>query len=233
MDKRIDVTKLLGEKQQTMTNKQVQIIEAATYLFCEKGYAATSTREIAVRAQVAEGTIFSQYATKKELFLTIMDMMIDNILVPFITDGLVETFSQPSDSFSEIIEAFLNNRMMLLRSEHLPITAFRLTFQELPFWSELQQKLAEVFSELPIKDICLNLQQRKLIVEWPVDVVIKMLLAGGAGFLLPNILQIMQEGENLTAEKNLEEEAVYWTRFLTKALASEAEQITMPETVQE
>lgn len=222
MDNKIDVTALLGEKRPTMTNKQVQIIEAAVFLFCEKGYAATSTREIATRAQVSEGTIFSQYATKKELFLTIMEMMLDNILVPFVTDGIVETFLQAKDSLDDIIEAFLTNRMMLLRSEHLPITALKLTLQELPFWPEIQQNLLNNFKKLPINEIILDLQQRKLVMDWPVDVVARMLMAAGAGFLLPNILRIMQGSEVYTTEK-LEEEMAYWAKFIAKALAPEPE----------
>ena len=45
--------------------RQMRILEAAVDMFGEKGYASTSTSEIAKRAGVAEGTIFRYYRRKK------------------------------------------------------------------------------------------------------------------------------------------------------------------------
>ena len=44
--------------------RQMRILEAVD-MFGEKGYASTSTSEIAKRAGVAEGTIFRYYKTKR------------------------------------------------------------------------------------------------------------------------------------------------------------------------
>ena len=44
-----------------------RIVEAATRLFAERGYAATSTREVAAAAGVSEGLIFKYYPTKRQL----------------------------------------------------------------------------------------------------------------------------------------------------------------------
>lgn len=53
------------EDEEGLTEKQKKIIIAAIESFSEKGYAATSTSEIAKKAGVAEGTIFRHYKTKK------------------------------------------------------------------------------------------------------------------------------------------------------------------------
>src|SRR5690554_2141452 len=53
-----------------MTEKQSRIIQAAVEIFSEKGYAASSTSEIAQKAGVAEGTIFRHYKTKKDLLMS-------------------------------------------------------------------------------------------------------------------------------------------------------------------
>ena len=45
-----------------------KILEAAAYLFAQQGYHATSTREIARRAEVSENTLFRYFARKEELF---------------------------------------------------------------------------------------------------------------------------------------------------------------------
>lgn len=51
-----------------LSEKQIKILEAAIEIFAEKGYASTSTSEIAKRAGVAEGTIFRHYKTKKTYY---------------------------------------------------------------------------------------------------------------------------------------------------------------------
>ncbi|EAE3666281.1 TetR/AcrR family transcriptional regulator, partial [Listeria monocytogenes] len=55
----------LTEKETKMSEKQRRIVAASIELFAEKGYAGTSTNEIAKKAGVAEGTIFRHYKKKK------------------------------------------------------------------------------------------------------------------------------------------------------------------------
>src|SRR4051794_38999386 len=67
-----------------MTDKQIKIIKAAVETFSEKGYAASSTSEIAQKAGVAEGTIFRHYKTKKDLLLSIVAPMMAKLIAPFV-----------------------------------------------------------------------------------------------------------------------------------------------------
>lgn len=55
-----------------MTIKEGKVIEAAIELFSINGYMATTTKEIAKKAGVAEGTIFKHYQTKSDLLNTII-----------------------------------------------------------------------------------------------------------------------------------------------------------------
>ena len=50
-----------------MSNKRSDIINAALYLFSEKGYAATSTARIAQEAGVSEALIFRHFKNKRGL----------------------------------------------------------------------------------------------------------------------------------------------------------------------
>jgi len=45
-----------------------QLLEAATAVLAERGYAGATTKEIAGRAGVSEGTIYRHFADKRELF---------------------------------------------------------------------------------------------------------------------------------------------------------------------
>lgn len=65
MDQKNFMDEFMKATNQDLTPKQAKILQAAVEIFAEKGYAATSTSEIAKRAGVAEGTIFRHYKTKK------------------------------------------------------------------------------------------------------------------------------------------------------------------------
>jgi AcrR family transcriptional regulator len=56
-----------------MTRKDA-ILKAATELFVENGYDATSTAKIAERAGVAQGTIFHHFGKKKNILLQIAEI---------------------------------------------------------------------------------------------------------------------------------------------------------------
>lgn len=73
----------LFDQEGQMTEKQKKILQAAIEIFAEKGYAATSTSEIAKKAGVAEGTIFRHYSSKEKLLLAIVAPTLAKIIAPF------------------------------------------------------------------------------------------------------------------------------------------------------
>ena len=216
MENRIDIEQLLGEQHSKVTEKQIQIIEAATTLFAQKGYAATSTKEIAALAHVAEGTIFKQYATKEDLFLTIMQMTLQNILYPVFSTGIDELVQKEYASLEEALQTFLQNRLMILKSGTLPLLAVKMVIQELPYWPAVQEQLAELLRQVPIEALIVRLQQQGLIVQWPPQTVSKLLLSAMMGFLSTRFLLLPQYFAG-----NLEQDMEYWVRLMTKALAVE------------
>lgn len=54
-------------------DRRRQLIEVAIDLFSQRGFAGTTTREIAVAAGVTEAIIFRHFATKQELYAAILE----------------------------------------------------------------------------------------------------------------------------------------------------------------
>jgi AcrR family transcriptional regulator len=54
-------------------DRHQQILEVATQMFAEKGFAATTTREIAAQAQVNEALIFRHFPTKDDLYWAVLE----------------------------------------------------------------------------------------------------------------------------------------------------------------
>lgn len=58
-----------GKREAQAAIRREQVLQAALALFCEHGYAATSTRRIAEAAGVAEGLVFHHFGSKEALLL--------------------------------------------------------------------------------------------------------------------------------------------------------------------
>jgi len=60
---------------------RARILEAATALFSERGYALTKVADICERADVAQKTFFNHFATKQDLLREIAEYALDELLV--------------------------------------------------------------------------------------------------------------------------------------------------------
>jgi AcrR family transcriptional regulator len=57
-----------------------RILDAALALFQTKGFDATTTREIARRAKIAEGTVFNYFETKDDIALYFLELEVDHAI---------------------------------------------------------------------------------------------------------------------------------------------------------
>jgi len=142
-EKGLDTTifeQLLSETKQTskQTDKLVRIDLSAIELFAEKGFANTSTKEIASRADVAEGTIFKHYKTKENLLLNILLKFL-KVLMPSMKKEILEKLSQQEfKTFSEFFDFFLRNRIDFILANR---DVFRIFVKELIYNDELRTLL--------------------------------------------------------------------------------------------
>ena len=144
------LNQILEQEAPEMTDKQKAVIKAAVELFSEKGYAATSTREIAQKAGVAEGTIFKHYPTKKDLMLWITNRIISTALFPLLSSGLSGLLSKSYRTREEFLSAFFQNRMEQFQ-KGLPL--FKIVIQEVPFQPEIRAMLMEQIQKMPFAGI--------------------------------------------------------------------------------
>jgi AcrR family transcriptional regulator len=79
-----------------------QILDAAAEVFAEKGFARATTKEIADRADVSEGTIYNYFESKLELLLGLSNRLAE--MVPF--DGFMDlaAFDDPADVLRAILQ---------------------------------------------------------------------------------------------------------------------------------
>lgn len=162
-----DLIRLTDEDDQKMTDKQARILQAAIEIFSEKGYAATSTSEIAQKAGVAEGTIFRHYKTKKDLLLSIVGPIAAKLVAPFMIRDFAKLLDLPYERIEDVFKAIARNRIDYARKNSKLIKIF---IHEVPFQPELQESVKTVFTEQVykrIEKVILHFQANGQLMEGP------------------------------------------------------------------
>ncbi|RST74381.1 TetR/AcrR family transcriptional regulator [Siminovitchia acidinfaciens] len=194
------------------TPKQKKIVAAAIEIFAEKGYAATSTSEIAKKAGVAEGTIFRHYKTKKELLLSIVAPMMAKMIAPFVIKDINRVLDKDHDTLEDFLKEMIKNRAAFMEKNML---LFRIVVQELPFQKELQAQfkehiVAKVYKRM--ERIVEHYQQNGEVVEMPTKTVIRLFLSTIFGHLMARFFILSPD------EWNDEEEMERTVQFLVRGL---------------
>ncbi len=95
------------------------IISASLELFAKHGYSATTTEEIAKKARISKGLIFSHFRTKQDLLLAILDEEIERNL----PDSFKTNDPRPA---KERFISLINSWLEIIKNEPLFV---RLTLQ--------------------------------------------------------------------------------------------------------
>ncbi|MBU5674522.1 TetR/AcrR family transcriptional regulator [Paenibacillus brevis] len=128
---------LSGEK---VTEKQTRILYAAAEIFAEKGYAYSSTSEIAQRAGVAEGTIFRHYKTKQDLLSAIVSPVMSKLLAPFVLNDFKEILESDYPKLEDFLYALAVNRLNFVKKNS---KILKILLQEIPFQPMLQEEFKQ------------------------------------------------------------------------------------------
>jgi AcrR family transcriptional regulator len=167
-----------------LTEKQKGILAAATELFAEKGYAATSTSEIAKKAGVAEGTIFRHYKSKKDLLLTIVSPTMIKVISPMVKKDINKVLDKEFDTFQDFLRAMIANRIKFVKTN---IPLLRIFIQELPFHEELKKQVIEHIGKdvlRKLREIVRHYQEKGQIIEMHPDTIIRVAASSTLSYIL-------------------------------------------------
>lgn len=131
----------LSKKQ---TDKQQKIILTTIKLFAEKGYANTSTSEIAKAADVAEGTIFRHYGTKENLLLSVILPFLKESIPSMAEEVFKSIMTENVGSFEDFLRALIRNRMNFIKENK---EIFQIVVKELLYDEDLRKELMPHFFE--------------------------------------------------------------------------------------
>ncbi|MEK3979530.1 TetR/AcrR family transcriptional regulator [Psychrobacillus sp. FSL K6-2836] len=167
-----------------LTDKQKKIILAAIDTFSEKGYAATSTSEIAKKAGVAEGTIFKHYKTKKTLLISIVAPLMTRIVGPLIVKDFHKVLDEPYENVEDFLRATIENRREVFK-KLLPV--IKILIQEIPFQPELREQFVEQIARKTyerVLEIIVNYQEKGQIIDIPPPSIVRFAVTSIFGYLI-------------------------------------------------
>jgi AcrR family transcriptional regulator len=209
-DKMIDE---LFNHEEELTEKQKKIIVAAIEAFAEKGFAATSTSEIAKKAGVAEGTIFRHYKTKKDLLLSIVAPMMAKLIAPFVIKDFDKVLKADYECFEDFLRAIIENRAKFIVNN---MQLFRILIQEIPFQPELKEQFKEHIAKkifARFEKVIEYYQSNGQIIEMPAYSVIRMTVSTIFGYVIARYLLVPE------AEWDDDEEVERTVQFLMHGLS--------------
>jgi AcrR family transcriptional regulator len=188
-----------------MTEKQKRIMNAAIEVFSEKGYAGSTTSEIARRAGVAEGTIFCHYKTKKDLLISIVSPLMINIMAPLLMKQFVKVINTPYESFDDFLRAIYTDRIKFVRA-NLPL--IKILIQEIPFHEDLRNTFKDVIGKHVINHFIKAIehyQEQGLIRDDPPETIVRFMMSSGIGLVVSMMLVVpeMNWDEDIEIERTI------------------------------
>lgn len=210
---------LLDKEMPNMTDKKKAIVKASIVLFGEKSYAATSTKEIAKMAGVSEGTIFKHFASKNELMLSIIDIIINELMTTMFFTGLPEIIAGKYENINEFLPVIVRNRLQLI-DKAVPL--FKILIQEIPFHPEIRTMLREKVSKIPVWELINSLPIKGLDSTKSVEEIILTLITCFGGFVQTRFI-IMPEYFTEKPGYDREEDCISFIRFILRGLSLEQE----------
>lgn len=126
-----------SRKKQITEQRREQILRAAGDIFARKGYAAATMPEIAELAEVAVGTIYNYYTSKRELFIAVIRNLI--ITVPLL--DLID--KMPEAEIASTFKQIMQNRFNLIETE--PVSRIPSLMGEIQRDPEMKALWAEQF----------------------------------------------------------------------------------------
>ena len=126
----------LGRREQNKLAKRTRLLAAARRLFAKRGFAATTTAEIAAQAGVATGTLFLYFESKEDLLVAIFrEAMDEAAALAFaslprragLLDELVHVYGELvafHERDSELARAFVKELLFVNESQRASVNDF-------------------------------------------------------------------------------------------------------------
>ena len=127
-----------------ITQRQREVLRASMELFATQGFNQTSTRQIAQKAGVAEGTVYKQFKTKQEILTAILTPVREFVIPQVTTEFTQEILVRQYPGLGDLVHEMILNRLQLVDNNRSFARLMYGSFLEQP---RLRQEVAAAFTK--------------------------------------------------------------------------------------
>jgi len=200
------------ENNEKLTPKMQAILSASLILFSEKGYSNTSTKDISQLAQVAEGTLFKHFGSKENLLYASILPILSKSLEELIPAELQKNKEKLTGlSFHNFLHHVLPDRIDFAGNN---MKIWKIFLTEYLYQETMRDNLLTLIPGALFVEInkLLDLfKQKKEIVDWPNEEIIRLIISTVAGF-------VVAKSMGLSSDADTHAETDHLILFLEKGL---------------
>ena len=171
-----------------LSDKQKRVLIASLTLFSEIGFEKTTSLDIARRAEVSEGTVFSYFKTKEGILNTLLLLFFDQVIpetIELFTDQKVLCNDESvTVFFRSMIEDRLN--FLINNRDIIKILFSRCLIDS--SWFEKTENIVQNNIVTPLNPILDNYKVKGELVNWPNERIIRNIISLMLSYAVPSML---------------------------------------------
>lgn len=189
--------------------KQQQVLAASLELFAQQGFDSTTTKQIAEKAGVAEGTVYRRYKNKDELLAGVLAPFMTQVLPSLIKEFAQKVVARPYLTRHEMISAIVEDRLAFIKENG---AILRVLIREISVRNDLRSQFFTHAAPLlqdnlfPVLD---RLKASGELVDWPDSRIAQFMI----GTMLTELVRVVLLPEDVTHA------APFIIEFIEKGLA--------------
>jgi len=159
LPRQLSIAALRGEAarySRPRTAKEAAIVDAATRLFGEKGYAGTRTADVAAAAGVTERTLFRYFRSKEMLYRRVMFPVLLVAAVPRVLTDAGDLFGRDAESFADWHRRVLQLRVAAAKQS---APQFRLLISSLMAEESVRDKVIQIWKHNVLKPLLASVRR--------------------------------------------------------------------------
>jgi len=189
--------------------KQQQVLAASLELFAQQGFDNTTTKQIAEKAGVAEGTVYRRYKNKDELLAGVLAPFMTQVLPNLIKEFAQQVVARPYLTRHEMISSIVQNRLDFIKENG---AILRVLMREVSVRNDLRSQFITHAGPLlqanlfPVLD---RLKANGELVDWPDSRIAQFMI----GTMLTELVRVVLLPEDVSSA------APFIIEFIEKGLA--------------
>ncbi|MCP0885849.1 TetR/AcrR family transcriptional regulator [Ligilactobacillus sp. WILCCON 0076] len=197
-------------KMSDLTPKQRKVLAAALELFSTQGFDATSSSQIAAKADVALGSVYQHFPNKHALLAAVLTPLFGSAFQRSISEFVTNTLSVHYESLDSFVTSLLSDRITYINNNFKEI---KIMFGQLLTNKEFLQLLKDVFNHELLVEATPTIERLKeegKLVNLPNDVIVQFFLGQFAVYFGKLLMEIKP--------RSLDEEITYSSKLVINAL---------------